>query len=83
MGLKTTSTTVYSGRGERIDVENPNPGQRPGQIHYQDSNGNKYLCDPQKNEFVGASKSLNKRLLGDQGIVKGIQKALKVLGELQ
>ncbi|WP_192903101.1 hypothetical protein [Photorhabdus khanii] len=31
---------------ERIDVENPNPGQRAGQLHYQDNQGNKYYYDP-------------------------------------
>ena len=36
-------TIVYSktlwkdSKGNRIDVENPNPGQRPGQIHFQDN----------------------------------------------
>lgn len=82
-GTQTTSTTVYKGGKERIDVENPNPGQRTGQIHYQDNKGNKYLYDAAKKEFTGASKSLNKRLLSDRGIQKGIQKALKVLGEAQ
>src|SRR5205085_9628681 len=34
-GTQTTSTTVGKGQGWRVDVENPNPGQRAGQIHYQ------------------------------------------------
>ena len=36
------SKTIWKGdSSERIDVENPNPSQRPGQIHYQDNKGNK------------------------------------------
>lgn len=34
-GPRVDSKTIWKGDGkERIDVENPNPGQRPGQIHY-------------------------------------------------
>jgi len=82
-GTQTTSTTVWKAKGtkERIDVENPNPGKRMGQIHYQDANNNKYLYNPEKNAFTGASNSLNKRLLGRPEIQKAIQKALELLGE--
>jgi hypothetical protein len=46
-GTQVASKTVWKGSGqERIDVENPAPGVRPGQIHYQDSDGNKYYYDP-------------------------------------
>ena len=34
-GTKTFSTTRYSGPQYSIDVENPNPGSRPGQLHLQ------------------------------------------------
>lgn len=49
-GTQVTSKTVWKQKGSqaRIYVENPNPRQRPGQIHYQDANGTKYLFDPQK-----------------------------------
>ena len=40
-GTQCTSKTMWKGKGkERIDVENPNPGQRAGQIHYQDNDDN-------------------------------------------
>lgn len=44
-GTQTFSTTVWKEKGSkaRIDVENPNPGVRAGQIHYQDSNNKKIL----------------------------------------
>jgi hypothetical protein len=66
----------------RIDVENPNPGQRAGQIHYQSGN-TKLLYDPNRKSFIGASKSLNKQLMNDPQIQKAINKGLKILGESQ
>jgi filamentous hemagglutinin len=80
-GTKTASTTVWKGAGKnRIDVENPNPGQRPGQVHYQDNAGNKYLYDVTTGNFPGAPNSVNK-LLKDPNFVKGIEKAFKYLGD--
>jgi RHS repeat-associated protein len=79
-GTQTTSTTVGSGKGWRVDVENPNPGQRPGQIHYQ-SGDKKYLYDSNSKSFIGASKTENKRLLSDPQVQRAIKKGLKVLGE--
>jgi filamentous hemagglutinin len=45
-GTQTTSTTLLqdTGQGYRIDVENPAPGARPGQLHLQ-VGGNKYIYD--------------------------------------
>ncbi len=81
-GVKTASTTIWKGVGkERLDVENPNPGQRPGQIHYQDNNGNKYLYDPETNTFINAPKSINK-LLKDARFQQSVNKGMsKYLGE--
>ncbi|KKO47500.1 hypothetical protein VT06_16760 [Arsukibacterium sp. MJ3] len=79
-GTKTASKTLWKGKGkERIDVENPNPGQRPGQVHYQDNN-NKYLYDPKTNSFPGAPKSVN-NMLKDKKFKSAIDKAVsKYLG---
>ncbi|MEY8769543.1 hypothetical protein AB6T85_03690 [Erwinia sp. ACCC 02193] len=81
-GVQTASKTIWKGTGkERIDVENPNPGQRPGQLHYQDNKGNKYLYDPQKNSFPDAPKSVN-NLLNDSSFKKAIDKGMtQYLGE--
>ena len=81
-GVRTASKTIWKGEGkERIDVENPNPGQRPGQLHYQDNVGNKYLYDPQANSFRDAPSSVNK-LLEKQGFSQAIEKGMKrYLGE--
>lgn len=35
-GAQITSQEVGRGEGWRMDVENPNPGVRPGQLHFQD-----------------------------------------------
>lgn len=79
-GVKTSSKTIWKGKGkERIDVENPNPGQRPGQIHYQDNHGNKYLYDPNTSSFPNAPKSVNKLLENSQfrsAVDKGLKKYL-------
>jgi hypothetical protein len=83
-GVRTPSRTVWRGEGkERIDVENPNPGQRPGQIHYQDNDNNKFLYDPATNSFPDAPRRVNK-LLEDPSFAAAIQKALsQYLGEKQ
>ena len=73
---------MWKGKGkERIDVENPNTGQRPGQIHYQNSKNNKYLYDPETNSFPDAPRSVNK-MLNDKKFKNVIDKAMtKYLGE--
>jgi filamentous hemagglutinin len=80
-GPQISSKTIWKGSGkERIDVENPNPGQRPGQVHYQDNLGNKYLYDPVTNSFPGAPNSVN-NLLNDSSFNAAIQKGMnKYLG---
>ena len=79
-GTQTTSKTLWqNGDGARIDVENPNPGQRPGQIHYQDSTGAKYIYNPQTGEFDGAPKRVNE-LLRDPRVQAAIQKGMRYLG---
>lgn len=87
-GVQVTSKTIWKENGSkaRIDVENPNPGQRAGQIHYQDANNNKYLYDPNKKAFVDSSgnlapKSVNK-MLEDPNFVKKLNVGLtQYLGE--
>lgn len=81
-GVQTASKTIWKGNGkERLDVENPNPGQRPGQIHYQDNDGNKYLYDPSTKSFPDAPRSVNK-LLENSRFLQAIDKGLKkYLGE--
>lgn len=87
-GVQVTSKTLWKENGSkaRIDVENPNPGQRPGQIHYQDQNNKKYLFDSEKGIFVDSSgnsapKSVN-NMLDDSSFVKKLNVGLtQYLGE--
>jgi RHS repeat-associated protein len=81
-GTQVSSKTVWKGEGRRaprIDVENPNPGQRPGQIHFQHGT-DKYLYDPATRTFEGAPRSVNK-MLEKPEIQRAINKAMKILGE--
>ena len=75
-------------RRTRIDIENPNPGQRPGQIHYQDENNEKYIYDPDQDRFFGKDKRTGKydvpapkvdRLLKDKEFKKAIEKGKRML----
>jgi RHS repeat-associated protein len=79
-GPRIFSRTIWKGEGgARLDVENPAPGVRPGQVHYQDKAGNKYIYDPATKTFKGAPNAVNK-LLEDAkfkaAVDKGINKYL-------
>jgi filamentous hemagglutinin len=78
-GVQTPSKTVYNKGGVRVDFENPNPGQRPGQIHVQVGD-EKILYDPLTGTFPGAAKSLRK-ILESPEVQGAVQKALRMLGE--
>ncbi|MDO4504234.1 MAG: hypothetical protein Q4B84_03745 [Clostridia bacterium] len=86
-GTQVTSKTVWgNGKVERLDVENPSPGKRPGQIHYHDANNNKFYYDIKNKIFYDqktnklAPKSVQ-NLLKDKNFIKEIGTALKILGE--
>ena len=70
---------MYNTPKGRIDVENPAPGVRPGQIHYQ-KDTEKYLYDYMSKSFPGAPNRVNE-LLKDPQFAAGIAKALRYLGE--
>ncbi len=71
---------MWNGKnGDRIDVENPNPSNRSGQVHYQDGKGHKYIYDPTTGQFKDAPKKIN-ALLKDKRFRNGIDKGLKYLG---
>lgn len=81
-GPVVPSKTLWMGKGkERIDVENPSPGKRAGQIHYQDNKDNKYYYDPITKTFPDAPKSVNDKLK-DPIFKNAIEKGMtKYLGE--
>lgn len=78
-GTKFASKTLWRKDGQRIDAENPNPGQRPGQIHFQDGNA-KYLYDPATNSFIGAPNSVN-NMLSRPDVQSAISRGFQYLGE--
>ena len=85
-GVPISSKTVWHDGKARLDVENPNPGQRPGQIHYHHVNGEKYIYDIISNEFKtnGLKKLSNKvykKLMSNNKFKKGIKAALELLNE--
>ncbi|WP_297422746.1 hypothetical protein [Clostridium sp.] len=81
-----SETTSQNGKTERIDVENPSPGKRRGQIHYHEPNDTKWYFDIIKKVFYDPKTGQlapNKiqKLLNNDDFIKGINKALKLLGE--
>jgi hypothetical protein len=82
-GVQTSSTTLLNKNGIRIDVENPNPGARPGQIHVHYGAG-KYIYDLNSNSFrtVSGQPAPNKvqDLLLDNNVLRAIEKGLQYLG---
>lgn len=82
-GTQLTSKTMWLKGPYRIDVENPNPGQRPGQIHFQDqATGAKYLYNFETGQFDGMPNSLQKELAKKfPDHLKGIAKGKSALGE--
>ena len=83
-GVRIDSKQIWRDKSNpkaRIDVENPNPAQREGQIHYQDGI-NKYIYDLTLGIFRGAPRRINDQLKQDSTMQKAIQKALeKYLGK--
>jgi hypothetical protein len=78
-GTQVTSKTVWKHEGMRLDVENPNPGKRPGQVHFQHGE-EKYVYDPELRQFRDAPRAVNEQLK-DGSFRQGIEKALRILGE--
>jgi uncharacterized protein YukE len=81
-----SKTTWQKGKTERIDIENPNPGQRDGQIHYHEPNNKKWYFDVESKTFYDqktGEDAPNKiqKVLKDKDVQKAINKELKFLGE--
>ncbi|MED3658199.1 ribonuclease YeeF family protein [Bacillus velezensis] len=81
-----SKTTWQNGKTERIDIENPNPGQREGQIHYHEPNNKKWYFDVETKKFYDQktgedAPSKIQKVLKDKSVQKAINKGLKFLGE--
>jgi RHS repeat-associated protein len=80
-GTQVTSKTLTPGnRAYRIDVENPAPGVRPGQVHLQDSAGGKYLYNFETGAFEGIPNSLARAIAKDPAVARAIEKGAVYLG---
>lgn len=79
-GTQTFSTTLTKpGLKYRIDVENPAPGVRPGQRHFQQGNA-KYLYDFDAGAFIGMPIRMQKVIARDPNVARAIEKGRSVLG---
>ena len=61
-GAQTTSTRLLNTPEFAIDVENPDPGGRPGQIHLQTPTGQKYMYNFETEKFEGLPRRLAKAI---------------------
>ncbi|MET7482555.1 putative T7SS-secreted protein [Streptomyces sp. NPDC005538] len=82
-GTQVTSKTMWNHGPYRIDVENPNPGQRAGQLHFQDQSNPtaKYQYNFSTEKFEGLPRSVEKEVSRNPGFQAGIDKGLRMLGE--
>ncbi|MBY6837969.1 hypothetical protein FDG50_12620 [Clostridium botulinum] len=85
-GTKFPSDTKWqNGKTERVDVENPNPGQRPGDVHYHDSKNTKYRFSPNTgklyDEYGDLASNKIQKVLKNKEVQKAINKGLQMLGE--
>ena len=79
-GTQTTSSEVGRGDGWRIDVENPKPGVRPGQMHFQDYEGHKYQYNFETGKWEGMPSGLAKRVAKNPDVQRAITKGRRYLG---
>jgi hypothetical protein len=85
-GPRFFSKTMWTGPDgyERIDAENPSPGKRPGQIHYQPDPKHKWYYDPKRKVFYDentgklAPKSVQDKL-NDPDIKAAVDEAMRQL----
>jgi len=81
-GAQFISKTMWQGELGRIDIENPAPGVRAAQIHFQFwGDKTQYLYDVTTRTFIGVSNSVNNTLLNNPEVLRAVQKALTFLGE--
>jgi hypothetical protein len=79
-GTQITSRTLMKNSDFHIDVENPNPGARAGQLHLQDYSGNKYQYNFETGQFEGLSNSLAKQIARDPAVARAVATGLRYLG---
>lgn len=87
-GTQVTSKTTWKGQNgkERVDVENPNPGKRSGDLHYHEPDNTKWRYDFKNGRFVdpktgNPAPSRIQKKLKDKNIMNAIKKGKGILGE--
>jgi hypothetical protein len=80
-GVQVTSKELTRGKGWRMHLENPNPGQLPAQMHIQDYRGNEWQYDFDTRRFMGLPKMLEKEIMHNRRVLVVIERALASLGE--
>lgn len=80
-GTQVPSVTLLKARGRdfRIDVENPAPGERAGQLHLQPREGGRYLYDFERNEFMNLPPYLRRAVARDPGVARAVEKGRRIL----
>lgn len=79
-GTQVTSRTLTQNEDFHIDVENPNPGVRPGQLHLQDYAGNKYQYNFETGQFEGLPNSFARQVANNPAVARAIATGLRYLG---
>jgi uncharacterized protein YukE len=82
-GVQVVSKVLGKGKGWRIDLENPDPGGRAGQIHLQDYGGGKWQYDFESNRFIGLPRRLEKEIMSTPRARRAIRQGLRMLKEVQ
>jgi filamentous hemagglutinin len=84
-GTQVTSKSVWRGQEGRLDVENPAPGVRDGQMHFQDWGGAKAQYNFDNGAFFNSDGSANSTamnlLYNDSGFQSAVWNGLRYLGE--
>jgi len=75
-----TSRTLLQTEKFRIDVENPAPGVRPGQLHLQDDDENKYIFDMDTDRFAELPRALAGRIAHDDAVKRAVATGKRYLG---
>ena len=86
-GTQTNNTTTgWNVKKERVDVENHEPGRRPGNVHYHEPDNTKWEYKVDLKKLVHRkTKELApprvQKVLKEEWFQKALKKALKILGE--
>lgn len=81
-----SKTTGQNGETERVDVENPAPGSRPGDLHYHEADNTKWRYDIDSGKLISpdtgeVAPNKVQKVMEQKWFQNAIEKGLKILGE--